>query len=378
VAEPLEIHVFGGAVGESIILGLPGNRWAIIDVYVSDAANPAGTPSIRFLRDKQVTELEFLCLTHPHGDHVKGVSYLVKNFRIQRFLGFGALPPQQLYNQIVKVLKVKAQRLHDSAQEQEIASELLEALELVNAKVNRREMVHNPVTVNASILDELVAPDGVRLRMVAIAPSGRSVTTYNQQLSGCFDTRTPGRILTEQIDGVHHNEISAAFILEYGAQRVVLGGDLEYGGWQDIMTRPAPGFNLNADLVKVSHHGSQNGYCAGLWEHTLSPRSEAVAVVTAFSLKGLPRPEGLAHLQRNTKQLTTTSLSSLKPRRSATAHRSPFARFPLNARLALDAVFRNVAATSSAASAAFGCCSFKLDGKTPLSQHLSGDAAMIG
>jgi beta-lactamase superfamily II metal-dependent hydrolase len=297
MAEPLEIHVFGGAVGESIILGLPGNRWAMIDVYVSDAANPAGTPSIRFLQDKQVTELEFLCLTHPHGDHVKGVSYLV----------------------------------------------------------------------------ELVAPDGVRLRMVAIAPSGRSVTTYNQQLSGCFDTRSPGRILAEQIDGVHHNEISAAFILEYGPQRVVLGGDVESGGWQDIVTRPAPGFNLNADLVKVSHHGSQNGYCAGLWEHNLSPRSEAVAVVTAFSPKGLPRPEGLAHLQRNTKQLTTTSLSSLKPRRSATAHRSPFARFPLDARLALDAVFRNAAATSAAP----GCCSFKLDGKTPMSQHLSGDAAII-
>ena len=228
MAEPLEIHVFGGAVGESIILALPGNRWAMIDVYVGDAANPAGTPSIRFLRDKHVTELQFLCLTHPHGDHVKGVSYLVKNFRIQRFLGFGALPPQQLYNQIVKVLKIKAQRLHDNAQEQEIASELLEALELVNAKVNRREMVHDPVTVNTSILDELVAPDGVRLRMVAIAPSG----TGNLPVAGHEEQHPQEKFPIERGKVIGRNEWHRMTIFHFGKAQA--------GSWRRRQTTRPP------------------------------------------------------------------------------------------------------------------------------------------
>src|SRR5205823_810216 len=124
-------------------------------------------------------ELEFVCLTHPHSDHVTGASYLVENYQIRRFLGFGALPPEQLYNQIVKVLKTKAKRLHDGAQEEAIVSDLLKVLEIVNAKVKRRELAHDPVTVNYCVLDELVGPEKLRLKMTAIAPSGRSVSVYH-------------------------------------------------------------------------------------------------------------------------------------------------------------------------------------------------------
>ena len=328
MADALEIHIFGGTVGESIILGLPGRRWGMIDVWVADIKNPRETPAIKFLEEQQITRLEFLCLTHPHEDHVKGVSYIVRQFQIRRFLGFGTLPPQQLYNQVVKVLKVKARRLHDNAREQEVASELLETIDLVNARVKRRQMVHDPVVVNANILDKEPGPDRPRLRMVATAPSGRSIDLYNQQLSACFDSKTPNRVLVERVDGVHHNVISSAFILEYGSHRVVLGGDVESEGWKDVVGRPPPGFDLNADLVKVSHHGSENGYCAGLWENHLSPRKQAVAVVTAFSPKGLPRPAGLSHIKRNSACIVTTSLSSLKPRRAQGTSRSPLSISP--------------------------------------------------
>src|SRR5580658_10809261 len=107
MAEPLQVHVFGGAIGECIVLGLPGARWAVIDVYLADLANPIGSPVIRFLEEKGIRELEFLCLTHPHGDHVRGVGHLIKNYRIRRFLGFGAALPAESYNRIVKVLKTK-------------------------------------------------------------------------------------------------------------------------------------------------------------------------------------------------------------------------------------------------------------------------------
>src|SRR5260370_19464229 len=107
MAEPMQVQVLGAAVGECIDVGLPGGRWGIIDVYLTDLANPSDSLVIKFLEEKGVRELDFLCLTHPHGDHVKGAGYLIRNYKIRRFLGFGALPPAQLYNQIVKVLKTK-------------------------------------------------------------------------------------------------------------------------------------------------------------------------------------------------------------------------------------------------------------------------------
>ncbi len=271
MAEALQVHVFGGRIGECILLGLPGGRWAVIDIYLEDLADPGESPIIRFLQERGIKELEFFCLTHPHNDHVKGASYLLRNYRILRFLGFGASSPSESYNRIVKILKTKARRLHDNAQEEAIASDLLEALADVNAKVTNKQMVLDPVTVNYTALDEIAGPEQLRLRMVAVAPSGRSVGVYNEQLNACFDKTTRGKILADKIEGVAHNEISSGFVLEYGTQRVILGGDVESPGWQDILQRPEPGFNLRADLVKVSHHGSENGYCPELWEKILEP-----------------------------------------------------------------------------------------------------------
>jgi beta-lactamase superfamily II metal-dependent hydrolase len=373
MAEPLQVHVFGGKVGESIVLGLPKGRWGIIDVYLADPANPGRNPAIRFLESRRVKELEFLCLTHPHSDHVKGVKYFVENYRIRRFLGFGALPPEQLYNQIVKVLKTKAKRLHDRTEEEAIATELLDALEVVNEKVKRREMVHDPVVVNSCVFYEDVEPEKLRLRIMAIAPSGRSVGVYNGQLSACFDKGNPGKILADKVEGVDHNEISSAFMVEYGAHRVLLGGDVESPGWLDILGRPGPGFVLRADLVKVSHHGSENGYCAELWEQHLSPQKRATAVVTAFSPKGLPRPEGVAHLLANSQRVVTTSLTSLKPKRMPQTLPSPFARMALDARIALSAIYKNASTVPNSA----GSCSFTLDGGTTITEESSGDAGVL-
>lgn len=373
MAEPLEIHVFGGAIGESIVLGLPGRRWAIIDVYLSDLLNPSANPVIAFLEQRGVKDLQFLCLTHPHSDHVRGISHLIKHYRVRRFLGFGSLPPQKLYNQIVKVLKTKAKRLHDNSLEEEIASELLDTLDLINQKVKRREMSHDPVSVGYRAWDEELEPEKLRLRITAIAPSGRSISVYNAQLSACFDKSMRGKILADQIEGVEHNAISSAFIVEYGSQRLILGGDVEASGWEDVIRRSPGEFHLLADLIKVSHHGSENGYCAGLWEQHLSPRKKAVAVVTAFSPKALPGPKGVAFIQGNCRRLVTTSISALKPKRAQQSGLSPFNGIPLDAQVMLRAIFKNALATSTA----LGCCSFTFDGNAAMTETLSGDAGEI-
>src|SRR5207244_4263633 len=123
--------------------------------------------------------------------------------------------------------RVKAKQLHDNSREQEVVDDLMKALEVVNTKVDSGKMVHDPVTVGLSVLDEVVGPNRIRLKMYAIAPSGRSRTNFIKQLGACFNKVTPGVLLAEQINGVKHNEISSAFVIEYGAQRIVLGGDME-------------------------------------------------------------------------------------------------------------------------------------------------------
>jgi len=88
--------------------------------------------------------------------------------------------------------------------------------------------------------------------------------------------------------------ITGGLLIEYGQARIILGGDIDTGAWQETM-RTIPSERLKSGLVKTSHHGSATGYCDGLWQR-LSPGRTAVAVITPYSSQGLPSAEGLAHI----------------------------------------------------------------------------------
>ncbi len=86
----LEIHLFGATKGESIVLRLPDGRWGVVDCYASSIDRPETNPAIRLLRERSVSELAFLCLTHAHDDHFSGMSHLIREFRPREF--WSALP----------------------------------------------------------------------------------------------------------------------------------------------------------------------------------------------------------------------------------------------------------------------------------------------
>src|SRR4051812_33928138 len=87
----LTVHVLGAAKGESIILHLPSGQWGVVDCYAGSVANPQTNPTFQFLKSQGVTELEFLCLTHPHDDHYRGMSQLLESFSIRSFWRFSGL-----------------------------------------------------------------------------------------------------------------------------------------------------------------------------------------------------------------------------------------------------------------------------------------------
>src|SRR5207245_2818116 len=65
-----------------------------------------------------------------------------------------------------------------------------------------------------------------------------------------------------------------------------------------------------SNLVKVSHHGSADGYCDGLWAK-LSPGKSAFAVITPYVSQRLPSPEGLQHIKDHARRTFATSLSGV-------------------------------------------------------------------
>src|ERR1043166_5494747 len=91
VTEPLEITVFGGRIGESIVVRLPGNLWGVVDNYTPALSNPSSNPALRYLEKHNVERLKFICLTHPHHDHYRGMGYLLRRFDPDHIWVFDAL-----------------------------------------------------------------------------------------------------------------------------------------------------------------------------------------------------------------------------------------------------------------------------------------------
>jgi beta-lactamase superfamily II metal-dependent hydrolase len=92
----LKIYVFGSTEGESIVLHLPNGKWGVVDSFASSLKDSATNPAYTILKRESVTELDFLCLTHPHDDHFRGMTQLLTDFAIKQFWTFFGPDPRDV------------------------------------------------------------------------------------------------------------------------------------------------------------------------------------------------------------------------------------------------------------------------------------------
>ena len=104
----LTVHVLGAGKGESIVLRLPDGRWGVVDCYAGSVADPLTNPTLQFLSEQGATELEFLCLTHPHDDHFRGMSQLLETFPVRYFWHFNGLSGRDFFK-LVEYLRDEAE-----------------------------------------------------------------------------------------------------------------------------------------------------------------------------------------------------------------------------------------------------------------------------
>jgi ribonuclease BN (tRNA processing enzyme) len=106
----LSIHVLGSGIGESIIVHLPNGKWGVVDCYASNLSDSSSNQTLSFLLEQGASELEFLCLTHPHFDHYRGLSQLLDAFRVRYFWRFGAFGPHDLKSVLLRYMKLSARK----------------------------------------------------------------------------------------------------------------------------------------------------------------------------------------------------------------------------------------------------------------------------
>jgi beta-lactamase superfamily II metal-dependent hydrolase len=339
MSEDIEVHVFGGKRGESIAIRLPGEQWGVIDSYAKRRTEPNSNATARFLSDRGISKIRFLCLTHPHADHYRGINQLIEAFDPDDIWIFGATTHRDLHERVAIILKSQAEssNLPDGGSATEEVGELVEFLDRVRDRF--RDHGRNPqLRVIRLQLEQplLKLPADPPVVMTALAADGRSVLLYEESLTKCFSAQQG--FLADKVPSVNHNLIAGGVLLEYGQARLIFGSDMEVEAWGEAVKVFEPAGRLQSCLVKVSHHGSENGFCDGLWLR-MSPNKSAIAVLTPYVSQGLPSPKGLTEVQRHAKRTFSASLSAASLSNDWKAERTAFADLSVDALIGLRSVF---------------------------------------
>lgn len=286
----LEICGFGPRYGESILLHLPYVGWGVIDSCEVKINKQTFILPLQYLletfENKELPELAFVILTHPHEDHYKGLNKIMIDYpgdikRICRYNGVGIRELQEYlirqnigHNEqlpgLIEVFKAFGIAKGKGSQER-FLSELTDVFEYKNIEVEgfgRTDII-----------------------LKALSPSSGSATKYTEML---FNVIPKNGEPLKFVNDTAHNLISVSLLLMIGDLQILFAGDLEnYSseeiGWKSLLrNEDCP--NLWTNLVKVAHHGSKSGFNDSAWEAHQS-KSKPISFITPFVKGNTDLPE---------------------------------------------------------------------------------------
>ncbi len=238
----VEVHAIDVGQGDAIAVRSPRGRWILVDAGPRSEDWDAGRARVvPYLLERGVDRLEALVLTHPDGDHVGGAAAVLEALSVGAVLDPGRATGKPLYLELLGTAKTRETRWFA-------------------ARAGRR-----------------LELDGVTVQLL-----------YPE--AGSLDASESA------------NDISVVVRLEYGAFSALLMGDAPAAVEQYLVARH--GTALEAELVKVGHHGSGTSTTAALLD--AATPSVALIPVGRRNRYGHPHPGVLDRLQRRSIRILRT------------------------------------------------------------------------
>lgn len=237
----LEVHMIDVGQGDAIALRTPRWRWILVDAGDQWRDSDVGARVVAPYLQRRGGEIAAFILSHPHADHIGGAASVIRRLPVGFVWDGGYLQPSLVY-------------------------------ETTLAAARERGVAWRSARAGAPI--EI---DGVRLTVLSPDSS---------EIAAAPDA----------------NAASVVVMAEFRGVRILLTGDAE----AEVEARLARrlGRNLQADVLKVGHHGSLTSTTAPLLEQ-VAPRVALVSV-GAGNRYGHPSPYVLRALEKGGTQVLRT------------------------------------------------------------------------
>lgn len=227
----LKVSFLDVGQGDAILIQTPAGKKILIDGGESSEKLLAALSSRLSWFDRQ---LDYVILTHPHADHVKGLNGLFGRYRLSEAVA-------TLVNHSASTYKFWLDNIRDRQ------------IKLTAAAAPQ----------------ELVLDSGISLKILSPV----------------------GSLADQTVDNL--NNSSLVLLLTYGRTRWLLMGDAETGVEKTLLSR---GEDINAQVLKVAHHGS-SGATSPEFLAAVGPQLAVISVGKPNDF-GHPHERTLNRLQR--------------------------------------------------------------------------------
>jgi beta-lactamase superfamily II metal-dependent hydrolase len=298
----LEISLFGPGYGESVLVHVGANQWAILDSCRDPGTGfPATLGYLDSLGVDPATSVRVVVATHWHDDHIRGLAETVQRCSDARFVCASALTKREF------VAMVTRYEARNEVQGGSGVREIFEVLRYLAATKRQTHFAAPDRPVFRFVEAEATA--GGSCILTTLSPADKQLELFFQEIAAMMpEVRQPKRRAIPQ--GPNH--VAVAVWISAGPEAILLGSDLEETGDPDtgwtVITNSKTRPRGLAGVFKIPHHGSMTGHSSSVWERMVAPNI-AYALLTPFTRGSvsLPTVEDVSRIRGRTSNAYATS-----------------------------------------------------------------------